>query len=59
MGVVFRSLKDPNKIRDSAKAWVFGDYLDAIEFKNFATRGMLIQRSALEQTRLIIAAKIR
>jgi hypothetical protein len=57
--VVFRSLKDPNKIRDSAKAWVFGDYFDATEFKNFATRGMLIQRSELEQTRLIIAAKIR
>jgi hypothetical protein len=33
-------LKDPNKIRDSAKAWVFGDYLDATEFKNFAIRDL-------------------
>lgn len=31
-------LKDHSKIRDSARAWVLGDYLDATEFKNFAMR---------------------
>jgi hypothetical protein len=33
-------LNDHNRIRDSAKAWVFGDYLDAVDFKNFAIRNL-------------------
>jgi hypothetical protein len=33
-------LDDHNKIRDSAKIWVIGDYLDATEFKNFAMRNL-------------------
>ncbi|KAJ4305195.1 hypothetical protein N0V90_000726 [Kalmusia sp. IMI 367209] len=28
------------RIRDSAKAWVSGDYLDAVEFKNLAIRNL-------------------
>lgn len=31
-------LNDPMRIRDSAKTWILGDYLDAVEFKNFAMR---------------------
>lgn len=34
------NLQDHFKIGDSAKAWVLGDYLDAIEFKNFAMRNL-------------------
>jgi hypothetical protein len=33
-------LTDSLKVRDSAKAWVLGDYLDAVEFKNFAMRNL-------------------
>jgi hypothetical protein len=33
-------LDDRNRIRDSTKAWVIGDYLDATEFKNFAIRNL-------------------
>jgi hypothetical protein len=33
-------LKDHNKIRDRARNWVIGDYLDATEFKNFAMRNL-------------------
>ncbi|KAH7077720.1 hypothetical protein BKA63DRAFT_270785 [Paraphoma chrysanthemicola] len=33
-------LADKLKVRDSAKAWVLGDYLDAVEFKNFAMRNL-------------------
>tara|TARA_R110002003_G_scaffold121_5_gene10700 strand:+ start:37872 stop:38525 length:654 start_codon:yes stop_codon:yes gene_type:complete len=33
-------LTDSFKVRDSAKAWVLGDYLDAVEFKNFAIRNL-------------------
>jgi hypothetical protein len=33
-------LEDQNRIRDSARAWVLGDYLDAVEFKNFAMRNL-------------------
>jgi uncharacterized CHY-type Zn-finger protein len=33
-------LEDHNKIRDSARNWVIGDYLDATEFKNFAIRNL-------------------
>jgi hypothetical protein len=32
------NLNNNSKVRDSAKAWVLGDYLDAVEFKNFAIR---------------------
>jgi hypothetical protein len=33
-------LTDFLRVRDSAKAWVLGDYLDAVEFKNFAIRNL-------------------
>jgi hypothetical protein len=33
-------LQDVTRIRDSAKAWVLGDYLDAVEFKNFAMKNL-------------------
>ncbi|KAF1974701.1 hypothetical protein BU23DRAFT_635457 [Bimuria novae-zelandiae CBS 107.79] len=33
-------LTDHYRVRDSAKAWVLGDYLDAVEFKNFAMRNL-------------------
>lgn len=33
-------LNHQNRVRDSAKAWVFGDYLDATEFKNFAMQNL-------------------
>ncbi len=33
-------LEDYNRIRDSAKAWVMGDYLHAVEFKNFAIKNL-------------------
>ncbi|KAF9739889.1 hypothetical protein PMIN01_02524 [Paraphaeosphaeria minitans] len=35
---MFDDLSDHFRVRDSAKAWVLGDYLDAVEFKNFAIR---------------------
>jgi hypothetical protein len=31
-------LKDHTRIRDTAKAWVMGDFLDAIEFKNYSMK---------------------
>jgi hypothetical protein len=31
-------LKVHNKVRDSARAWILGDYLDAVQFKNYAMR---------------------
>jgi hypothetical protein len=34
------NLQDGTRIRDSAKAWVLGDYLDAVELKNFAMRNL-------------------
>jgi hypothetical protein len=33
-------LQDATRIRDSAKAWVMGDYLDAVGFKNFALKNL-------------------
>jgi hypothetical protein len=33
-------LSDKQRIRDSVKAWVLGDYLDAVEFKNFALKNL-------------------
>jgi hypothetical protein len=33
-------LENSTRIRDSAKAWVLGDYLDAVEFKNFAMKDL-------------------
>jgi hypothetical protein len=33
-------LEDPARIRDSARAWVLGDYLDAVAFKNFAMKSL-------------------
>jgi len=33
-------LNHQNRVRDSAKAWVLGDYLDATEFKNFAMQNL-------------------
>ncbi|KAF1920856.1 hypothetical protein BDU57DRAFT_418573, partial [Ampelomyces quisqualis] len=34
------NLRNSSKVRDSAKAWVLADYLDAVEFKNFAIRSL-------------------
>lgn len=31
-------LKDCTRIRDTARAWVMGDFLDAIEFKNYSMK---------------------
>jgi hypothetical protein len=36
----YRDLQDGTRIRDSAKAWVLGDYLNAVEFKNFAMKNL-------------------
>ncbi|KAF2445178.1 hypothetical protein P171DRAFT_341148, partial [Karstenula rhodostoma CBS 690.94] len=33
-------LTDHLRLRDSAKAWILGDYFDAVEFKNFAIRNL-------------------
>jgi hypothetical protein len=33
-------LTDYLRVRDSAKAWVLGDYIDAVGFKNFAIRNL-------------------
>lgn len=33
-------LNDSTRVREGAKTWVLGDYLDAVEFKNFSIRNL-------------------